>query len=236
MGNRYSRQVGYLGREAQEAIERSSAAVVGCGALGNVASSLLARMNFSRVRLIDSDVVEESNLPRCVLFGQDDVGRKKAGVLEKRLRKIGSDTRIEVMEERLSLRNLKLLDGFDVVVDCTDSMKSRRLINGFCVEKGIPWVYGALTEDEGFVASFRGRPCFSCLFPEGKSPRKDLESNTRIFSPLPAMMGSLQAAQAVRIATGRSRFGGLYHLSLRDMSLRTSVIRPDPHCRACGKR
>jgi adenylyltransferase/sulfurtransferase len=233
--DRYSRQVGYLGKASQKAIERSSAVLVGCGALANSASSLLVRMNFRRIRLLDNDVVVESNLPRCVLFESRDIGKQKAKVLEGKLAGIGSDTRIEALTERLTDRNLDLLSGFDVIIDCTDNLESRRLINRFSVKNGVPWVYGALAGDESFVASFRGgRPCFSCLFPEGKSPSPEMECILRVFSPLPALIGSLQAGQAVRIVTGKACFGRLFHLSLSDMKISTSGIRPDPHCSTCG--
>jgi adenylyltransferase/sulfurtransferase len=234
--DRYSRQVGYIGKASQKAIEKSCAVIVGCGALGNAASSLLVRMNFRGVRLLDNDVVVESNLPRCVLFNEGDVGKQKSEFLKGKLGRIGSDTRIEALQESLTDRNLDLLKGFDVIIDCTDNMESRHLINHFSVGRGVPWVYGALAGDEGFLASFKGKPCFSCLFPEGKSPPPEMSCNLRIFSPLPAIIGSLQAVQAVKIVTGVACFGRLFHLSLSDMKIIPSDVRPDPHCKVCGSR
>ncbi len=215
---RYARQIEFLGKKRQNLIEKSNVVVVGCGALSNTVTSLLVRMNVKRIRLIDRDRVEESNLPRCMLFDERDIGKPKAKVLQRKLKKINSECGIESVIKQLDEKNLDLLEDFDIVIDCSDNMETKHLINIFCLKRKKPWVFGALSHDEGFFAAFSGKkPCLSCIFPQKRKKPKRVKA---VFSPLPNILGSLQVVEAVRIMTKTNpSYGILYHVSLREMKI-----------------
>ncbi len=231
---RYSRQIGVLGEEGQAALERAKVVVVGAGGLGNTVASLLARMNVSRIRIIDSDLVEVSNLPRCMIFDESDVGRSKAEILKNTIAKINSSIKVGMIDEDLNESSLHLLDGFDIIMDCTDNMNARHLINRYSIANRVPWVYGSVSRDVGFVGTFSGRsPCFACAFPEEKNPPEDMIPQKGLHSAIPNIIGSIQVSEAVRVLTGNPSFGKLVHFSLNGPSLSVSVIRKNPRCGVC---
>ena len=170
---RYSRQVrfGPLGEAGQEKLARSRVAIVGCGALGSVSALALARAGVGMLRLIDRDLPEVSNLPRQVLFDEQDIrdGLPKAVAARRQLQRINSDLEIEVEVTDLTPRNAdRLLGGVDCIVDGTDNFEARFLINEVCCRDRIPWVYGGAIGAEGRVLAVRpgSTACLRCLIPE----------------------------------------------------------------------
>ncbi len=154
-GGLFSRQIPFLGEERQDALSKAKVAVIGAGGLGSFVSSLLVRAGVGVIRIIDPDVVELSNLPRTIIYRQKDAGKSKAFILAERLSGINPDSRVDgKIESFNAYKAEKLLAGFGVVADCTDSMASRHEINRFCVDNRLPWVHGAVTRDEGVSATF----------------------------------------------------------------------------------
>jgi adenylyltransferase/sulfurtransferase len=145
---RYSRQVLFDGikSEGQARISASRVAMVGCGALGAVQASLLVRAGVGRLRIIDRDFVDESNLQRQILFDEEDVRSilPKAVAAEKRLRLVNSLVNVEGIVDDVNAASIdRLLGGFDLIVDASDNFDVRYLINDFSIKNSIPWIYGA---------------------------------------------------------------------------------------------
>src|SRR4051812_28931949 len=143
---RYSRQILFteIGVEGQERLRASSAVIVGCGALGTGAANLLVRAGIGRLRIVDRDFVEDSNLQRQTLFEEADAREAlpKAVAAERRLRAINSDVKVEGIVADLTPHNIAdHLDGFDLLLDGTDNFETRLLLNDFCVARSRPWVY-----------------------------------------------------------------------------------------------
>ncbi len=150
--------------KTHEKLRSTSVALVGVGGIGCNSALLLAQFGVKNVKLIDPDVVELFNLPRQPLFTEADVGKSKARVAVERLVNYGAE--FTAVQELLVEKNaLKLLRGVDVVFDCTDNYAARKSINGFCVEKKIPWIYSAAIKDKVMVSTFiPGKtPCLNCL-------------------------------------------------------------------------
>ena len=169
----FSRQIPYLGMKKQDMLLRSKVVVVGCGGLGSFVTSMLVRSGVGFVRVIDHDVVEESNLHRVSLFNGEDIGKSKAFLAEKRLKSINPEGRVEGIEDNLNPANAeKLLSGFDVVVDCSDNMEVRYLINRFCFKNEKPWVYGSILRDKGVSSTFppKGDPVSHACTRESQGP------------------------------------------------------------------
>ena len=143
MKDRYSRQMllKEIGEEGQSKLDYKKVVIVGIGALGTVAAELLARAGIGSLRLIDRDVVEESNLQRQILFTEKDVGKSKSVMAAEKLKEINSLIKIESYPLHLDPKNVSLLQDADLVLDCTDNLETRFLINDHCRKEKIPWIY-----------------------------------------------------------------------------------------------
>ncbi len=234
----FSRQIPFLGVKRQEILSRKKVVVVGGGGLGSFVSEMLVRAGVGFVRIIDRDLVEESNLHRT-FFGRKDMGKSKAFVLRERLEGINPGSRVQDLSENLNNSNKeKLLAGFDVVVDCTDSMDSRYVINKFCIRNGIPWVYGSVLRDGGFSSTFppSGKPCFSCLYPI--TPKK-LETSEKagVISPVIGTIASWEVMEVIKILTALSKpnYSKLLRVTLKKPKFEFLNIRARKDCGVCGK-
>lgn len=206
LDDRYSRQVLFrpFGAEGQTRVRSARVLVAGCGGLGAEAAGLLARAGVGSLRIVDRDVVELSNLQRQALFSEEDVreGLPKAIAAARRLARVNTDVVVEPVVVDLGPRNVRdLLDGVDLVVDGFDSFEARFLLNDACVERGLPWVYGACIGSTGLAALLvpGHTPCLRCLMPEipepGTSPTCDTAG---ILGPAAHLAASMQVGRALR--------------------------------------
>ena len=244
--DRYSRQTNYRNlREAgQEALLRSRVVVVGMGALGCVSANELVRAGIGYVRIIDDDCVEIANLHRQILFTEEHAKRQalKAEAAAEALRAANSEIEIESITERLTPENAeRLLGGIDLVIDATDNIETRYLINEYCVENAIPWIYGGAVEAEGMTAVFLpGGPCMSCMLGTsqpggGSQPRK--ASQVGVLNMLTAIVSSLQIMEAVKILTGAPTVQrDMLFFDIWENDLESIPIEKDPDCPICGKK
>jgi adenylyltransferase/sulfurtransferase len=208
--DRYSRQVRFtpLGPEGQARLAASSVAVVGCGALGSVVAMALVRAGVGRVRIIDRDVPELSNLPRQVLFDEADVaaGLPKAAAAARHLQLINSAAVIEPVVADLTPMNAEsLLGGVDVIVDGTDNFEARFIVNEYSCRHGIPWVHGGAIGSEGRVLTvLPGRTaCLRCLIPEPPAPGVMPTCDTAgIIGPAAVVVGAIEACEAIKLLVG----------------------------------
>ncbi|MGH9431407.1 MAG: ThiF family adenylyltransferase, partial [Terriglobia bacterium] len=170
---KYSRQILFsaIGREGQEKIMAGKVLIAGCGALGTAQAAMLARAGVGKLRIVDRDYVEESNLQRQLLFEESDAAERlpKAVAAERRLRPANRDVQVEGIVADLESRNAEeLLSGFDVILDGTDNFETRYLLNDVAVKLGVPWIYGAVVGS--YAATMTVLPgrsaCIACVFPE----------------------------------------------------------------------
>jgi adenylyltransferase/sulfurtransferase len=235
----FSRQIPFLGEKRQEILLQKKVVVVGAGGLGSSVSSMLVRAGVGFVRVIDRDLVEESNLHRMVLFERKDIGKSKAFVVKEKLEDINPESRVQGITENLNKYNAeKLLAGFDVVVDCTDNMDSRYVINRFCVKSEKPWVYGSAIKDEGLSSTFApsGKPCFSCLYPRKPKPGSIPVCNVEgVISPIISMIASWEVMEVIKILTGLSEpnYSKLLRITLKKPRFEFLNIRVKKDCRVC---
>ncbi|MDG6220313.1 MAG: HesA/MoeB/ThiF family protein, partial [Candidatus Thermoplasmatota archaeon] len=193
-----------LGKEGQNFLAKGSAAVVGCGGLGATASMLLARCGVGSLIIIDRDIVELHNLQRQILYLEEDVGKPKAKVAKERLEQMNSEIRIQAHQESLDHSNLYMLEGADVIVDATDNLTTRFLLNDYAVKNKIPWVYGGAVGTEGMTATFMPESaCFRCMFPNMPPPGTLATCESAgVLGTLPNMIASLQATEAIKLLAG----------------------------------
>lgn len=244
--DRYSRQqlLPEIGEEGQRLVSTSRAVVVGCGALGTVHASLLVRAGVGETVLIDRDYVEATNLQRQCLFDEQDAeeGTPKAVAAARSLRRANSDVSVVPAVKDLTPSNAEaLLANADVVLDGTDNYEARYLINDVAAKQSIPWIYGAAVGTKGSVMPvLPGRTaCLACMFPVAPGSRQPTCDTAGVLNAITSLIGSLQAAEALKILAGRTE-AVCARLVSHDVwtgersSVRTD--RADPDCATCVRR
>ena len=243
LDQKYSRQMLFkpLGRDGQERLRASSAVLVGCGAIGAAAANLLVRAGIGRLRILDRDFVEASNLQRQSLFNESDAREAlpKAIAAERNLRAINSDVQIEGIVADLTPRNaVELLSAFPLILDGTDNFETRFLINDLAVKSSTPWVYAAAVASYGL--SFTILPgktaCLACLLDSSGGARLEETCDTiGVLGPIVNLIASLEVAEAMKILAGRPAALHRRLISCDVWSGRIQSVLPerDPQCQVC---
>lgn len=208
--SRYSRQERFapVGPVGQERLAESAVLIVGCGALGSVSAETLVRAGVGRVRIVDRDFLELSNLQRQVLFDEEDVANRlpKAIAAAEKLRRINSEVQIEPVVVDITHENVTdLAAGAGVIVDGTDNFETRLLINDYAIQSSTPWVYGGCLGAEGQMLTILPgeTACLTCLVPEPPAPGSMPTCDTAgILGSAVNVVASLQAIEAIKILTG----------------------------------
>jgi adenylyltransferase/sulfurtransferase len=243
---RFDRQVRFapFGREGQANLVSARVLVVGCGALGGVLAETLFRAGVGELVLVDRDVVELSNLPRQILFDERHarLGVPKAVAARETLEQSGGPTRIRAHVLHLEARNLELVaEDADLILDGTDNLETRYLLNDFSVARAVPWIYAGVVGSSGLVMPvLPGRSaCLACLFPEPPRP-EDLATCDTAGVLLPAVLavGAFAAGQALRLLAHPERplEPALIELDPWNAQARRLEAPRDPDCRTCGRR
>lgn len=196
-----------MGIDGQKKLLKSRVTVIGCGALGCHSSALLARAGIGFIRVVDRDVVELDNLQRQVLYEEGDIGRPKALVARNRLRKANSEIEVEGVVDDVNFNNVvRFVKDVDVVIDGTDNMETRYLVNDACVKEGIPFIYGGAVSTYGMKMCIvpKRTACFRCLFPNVPPPGSLPTCDTvGILNTVPAVIASLQTTSALKLLLNR---------------------------------
>jgi adenylyltransferase/sulfurtransferase len=231
---RYSRQIIYekIGKDRQKLLESSKVVVVGAGALGSVALELLARAGVGNLVIIDRDLLEEHNLQRQSLYTEDDLGKAKAALAYSHLKKINSSINIEYHITDLSHTNVDLLKS-DLVLDCTDNLATRFLINEFCRKNKIPWIYTAVIESRGMLLTIMPcrKFCFRCIFKE--SSGLDTCETAGILNTTPHALVAMQVTEAFKILTKQLPEKDLINFDLWNLKLSKIKVKQNLDCPVC---
>jgi len=246
VNERYSRQTRFtpFGAEGQEKLSSATAVIVGCGALGTVQASLLARAGAGAIRLIDRDYVEESNLQRQILYTEADArdGLPKAEAARRHLLEANSGILVEAHIADLNPENAAdLLADAGVILDATDNFETRYLINDYAVRAATPWIYGAAVGGYGIAMPVlpADSACFRCVYPSPPGGAQPTCETAGVLGPVTSLIGSLQAMEALKILSGRAAAvrrkiftADLWHGPVRE----TSMPARDPDCPCCARR
>jgi adenylyltransferase/sulfurtransferase len=256
LNERYSRQILFaeIGEAGQARLRASSAVLVGCGALGTTTANLLVRAGLGRLRIVDRDFVEASNLQRQTLFTESDAleALPKAVAAERRLREINSDVNVGGIVADLSPKNAEeLLGGFPLLLDGTDNFETRLLLNDVAIQLGVPWIYAAAVASYGVTMTIRPgeTACLACLIEaEGDSPgarsaigAEDTCDTVGVLAPAATAIASLEAAAAIRLlsqagAAADAMGGKLFSLDVWTGHSQTIRVARRSNCRACARR
>jgi molybdopterin-synthase adenylyltransferase len=216
LDERYSRQILFagIGEAGQRRLLASRVAIIGCGALGTVLANLLVRAGIGRIRIVDRDFVEPSNLQRQTLFDESDArdSLPKAIAAERRLRSINSSIAIEGIVADVGPRNAEeLLAAHDLILDGTDNFETRHLLNDAAVKLCIPWIYAAAVGSYGVTMTIRPgvTACLACLLtPEKRADSTDAQAARQsedtcdtvgVIAPAAGVIASIEAAEAIKL-------------------------------------
>jgi len=239
--DRYSRQVMLeeIGYQGQLKLKQASVCVVGVGGLGNPIVTRLAAMGVGKIRIVDRDVIELSNLHRQTMFNEDDIGQVKVETAAKKLRKLNQDIVIEELPVSINdYTALDVVDGCDVVIDALDSVNARYSLNKACIEKKIPFVTGAAVGVTGqsFTILPNETACYHCLFPaldEDSMPTCSIEG---VHPSILSIIGGIEVSEAVKIITGKqpSLKDKVLHVDLENLIFNFTKVSRVQECSVCG--
>jgi len=239
--DRYSRQVMLeeIGYQGQLKLKQAKVCVVGVGGLGNPIVTRLAAMGVGKIRIVDRDVIELSNLHRQTMFNEDDVGQVKVETAAKKLRKLNPDVVIEELPVSINdYTALDVVDGCDVVIDALDSVNARYSLNKACIEKKIPFVTGAAVGVTGqsFTILPNESACYHCLFPALDEDSMPTCSNDGVHPSILSIIGGIEVSEAVKIITGKapSLKDKVLHVDLENLIFNFTKVSRVQECSVCG--
>ena len=239
---RYSRHLNIpdFGVPGQIKLKNASVLIIGCGGLGSASATYLAAAGVGQIGLVDSDVVELSNLQRQIMHGMSTIGQPKAVSAKSRLKDINPNVQLELFNERFTAENSsEITRDFQIVIDGTDNFESRYLINSVCVQKSIPYIYGAIFQFSGQMGVFDSKkgPCFQCVF--SKVPTIETSNANKgigVVGALPGVIGSLQAIETIKmiVGIGENSIGRLFLFDGLEMVFRDINVSKNPTCPICS--
>jgi molybdopterin/thiamine biosynthesis adenylyltransferase len=246
MNERYSRQILFegIGRGGQERLLASRVLIVGCGALGTAHAEALARAGVGRLRLVDRDFIERSNLQRQTMFTERDARERlpKAVACALHLGEINSEVEVETEVADVNRTNIEsFIQGCDLVLDGTDNFSTRYLINEACVKQNVSWIYGAAVSSYGVTMTVRPHvsSCLRCVFEEapqaGSAPTCDTSG---VIMPIISIVSAVQVSEAMKLLTGQTE---RLHNSLMQFDVwrnewrRIKLGEPNPDCTVCAR-
>ncbi len=247
MNDRYSRQILFpgIGKAGQEKLGASRITIIGCGALGASHAEMFARAGVGRLKIIDRDFVEFTNLQRQTLFKESDAIERlpKAIAAQIRIAEINSEVEVEAIVADVNRSNIEsMISDADVILDGTDNFQVRYLLNDACVKLGKTWIYGAAVSSYGTTMTIipGETACLRCIFEEmpdaGSSPTCDTAG---VIMPIIATVSAVQVSEALKLIVGDrdALHGSLMQFDVWQNDWRKiKLAKPNPDCRTCGDR
>ena len=240
---RYSRHIllDEIGIEGQQQLLASHALIIGAGGLGSPVALYLGSAGVGRITVVDHDTVDATNLQRQIAHTLLDVGKPKAQSIQEAIAAINPDVEVTVITQRADDALLHdLIKQADVVLDCTDNFSTRHAINRACVTHRKPLVSGAAIRFDGQVTVYDPRdaqsPCYACVFPESTTFEETQCATLGVFAPLVGIIGSIQAAEALKLMcrVGQPLTGRLLMLDGRNMAFNEICMHKNSACHVCS--
>jgi molybdopterin/thiamine biosynthesis adenylyltransferase len=232
---RYLRQtmIPALGAKGQLRLKEAKVLVAGLGGLGTPAALYLAAAGVGTLRIVDSDVVQLSNLNRQLLYTTAEIGQSKSSCAQQRIRELNPHVRIEAIGTQIEQNNvMDLVDECDLIVDALDNYPTRYIMNKAAIATRTPLLHGSLSEFDGVTTTvIPGRtPCLRCIFPEPPPP-----TTTPVLGAIPGIIGCIQALEAIKYLTGVGTLltGRLLLLDGLELKFREMTVKRDPKCPDC---
>ena len=242
--SRYSRHIllPEIDLEGQRRISQAKVAIIGAGGLGSPAAMYLAASGVGKLTIVDHDTVDLGNLQRQIAYKTSDIGHNKSRSTAAALTQLNPEIRIEAVTNYATPEILKELAGtHDILIDACDNFETRFAINSACHNQQTPLVSGAAIRFQGQVSVFpfdAATPCYRCLYEADSTETQETCADRGIFAPLTGIVGSIQAAEALKLLTraGTPLTSRLLTIDALTMSIRPIQVKKDPKCPVCGDR
>jgi len=215
----------------QEIISQAKVCIIGCGATGTLAAELLTRTGVKELILIDRDLIELNNLQRQTLFTEKDVEKPKVIIAKEKLNEINSEVEITSHFLDLDYTNINLINS-DLILDCTDNLQTRFLINDYAHKNKTPWIFSAVLGDKGYIKVFNNKECFQCIFSEVQG--LDTCETGGILNTTINFVVSAQVTEAFKILTKQEFTKELIAFNVWDLKINKIKINPKKDCPACN--
>jgi len=234
--NRYKRQiiVEELGKKGQQILSKKHIVVIGGGGLGSNSSNILVRLGIGSIDIIDDDPLDVTNLHRMSIFDEEDIGQPKSKVLAEKLQEINSDVTVRGIKKRVDKENIEsVVKHADVILDGTDNLETRFLINEFAVKKKFPWIYAGVHSTVGMIMGIipKKTPCLKCIS-QSIINRKQIE--IPVLGNLPVTIASIQCSEALKVLLGKLP-SGLIIYDIWNQRFETLNIKRNQECKCCSK-
>jgi molybdopterin-synthase adenylyltransferase len=240
---RYSRQImleeiGFVGMEK---LRNAKVCVVGVGGIGNPVVTQLAAMGVGKLKIVDRDVIEISNLHRQHLYTQDDLGKVKVEVAKERLKKMNPIVEIEAVPTTVTNYTAEsIVKGFDIVIDALDSIDARYALNDACIKYNIPFIYAGALGMVGSVCTIlpNKSPCLRCMFPTLAENDMPTCSTEGVHPSILYIVGSIQVSEIVKMITGQqpALVNKLLYIDLNELSFDKIQMFKQEECPSCGSK
>ncbi len=233
---RYKRQilVEELGEKGQQILSKKHAVVIGGGGLGSNSSNILVRIGIGSIDIIDDDPLDITNLHRMSILNEEDVGQPKSKVLAEKLKDINSEVSVRGIRKRVNKENIEsVVKHADVILDGTDNLGTRFLINEFAVKKKFPWIYAGVNSTVGMIMGIvpKKTPCLKCIS-QSIVNREQIE--IPVLGNLPAIIASIQCSEAIRVLLGKLP-SGLIMYDIWNQRFEQLNIKRNQNCKCCSK-
>jgi len=233
---RYQRQtlVEEIGTNGQLLLQTKTVLIIGGGGLGSSSSEILTRMGIGKIIVVDYDCVHESNLHRTSLFSEKDIDAPKAATLKKKLQNINSNTTIQAYNKRITKENIeRYTANVDLIIDATDNIDTRFLINAISLMNNNDWVYAGVYSTVGMVMGIipKQTPCFHCITNNVAHQNNEIP----VMGNLPMITAAIQCTEAMKILLGKQP-SGLIIYDIWNQHFDTLFIKKNPKCESCAKK
>ena len=231
---RYSRQtiLSEIGIKGQQSLAAAKVAIIGMGALGTNTAQLLTRAGIGTIILFDEDTIEESNLQRQTMFTEKDIGKSKVEAAQEILYETNSLIKIRAHKTTINEENIGLLTKTKLILDCTDNLGTRLLINKFCRDEKVPWIYAACVKTSGYVMPILPEgPCLQCFLAH---TNLDSACTVGILNTIATSIAALQTTLAIQLIIGKEVEPILYHYNIWRQEFRKLTVKKNSACPVCS--
>ncbi len=230
----YCRQLQIFSKYEQKKLLSSKVAIIGCGALGNIVISCLARSGVGEIFAVDFDKVEKSNLQRQILFDFSDIGKFKIDAIKEKIPKINPYINFIGKIDTLSEKNLSLLNEYPVIIDATDNPALSLLLNKYCVDNDKYLIFGGIAGNVGNVFITEKSPCLRCFFP---SPDKIPTARSNgVLPQLPLLIASIMANETLKILLGKKHIKKLFYADIEKNIYKLYSLSKNVYCPVCSQK